>query len=96
MSTIFFAIISDAKLGRVRTIYAGNRWTSLHWLEYFSSFFILGFLMYIVGYILIPVIGGLSETNRCQVQTNLTIVPGTSNIVQENCADWILSALIFM
>lgn len=94
ISTLIFAVISDAKLGRAKTILIGNVWLKLLYSVLFkTAFFDSGFAFYLIGFAMFTItVSG--KTSFCLFNGILNKT-GTG-IAQEKCASSILGTLIPM
>lgn len=87
ISMFIFAIISDAKWGRAKTIIIGKK---LLYLINFTLFH-LGFPLYLIGYILMTLITR-NQSPVCPI--NEIIVTNSSSIFAERCAPLVLSTIV--
>lgn len=93
ISTLIFAIISDAKLGRARTIITGNVIKKvLQNRTSQTSFLHVGFVLYLIGYALITTIA-VGKTPLCDFNEYNSSIAYPMN--SATCANWIQGSVIF-
>ena len=93
ISTLIFAIISDAKLGRARTIITGNLMKKRpHNCFSQTQFLHVGFVLYLIGYGLITTIA-TGKTPLCNFDEGNSSIAYPMNIT--TCAGWIQGSVIF-
>jgi hypothetical protein len=92
ISTLIFAAISDAKLGRAKTILIGELHERLFKsVVIHTAIFSLGFLLYLIGYALVTT---TAQGNTPMCYFNGTEHSSTVSIFHEKCDLSILGSLI--
>lgn len=92
LSSLIFAVISDAKLGRAKTILIGKSTIkSLFHRTFFS--FSIGFIVYLIGYVMIILIANKEIHTSICTYSNVT---AHTSIFSEQCSGQIIGVLMFL